>query len=203
MSSLADGGEFVEKAITAARKGNRLALGRILDFYRNYLLLTANQELDFDLQAKVAPSDVVQKTYLEACQDFGQFRGQSKSDLMGWLRGILRHNLANVRRDYRDTQKRQVSQERQPADGFEGGLSQDCPTPVTALVAAEQREILARALEQLPEHYREVIRLRHQENCTFLEIGERIGGTTEGARKRWARAIEQLKEIVKAPGQKS
>ena len=122
MSSLADGGEFVEKAITAARKGNRLALGRILDFYRNYLLLTANQELDFDLQAKVAPSDVVQKTYLEACQDFGQFRGQSKSDLMGWLRGILRHNLANVRRDYRDTQKRQVSQERQPADGFEGGV---------------------------------------------------------------------------------
>ena len=74
---------------------------------------------------------------------------------------------------------------------------------MTALVAAEQREILARALEQLPEHYREVIRLRHQENCTFLEIGERIGGTTEGARKRWARAIEQLKEIVKAPGQKS
>src|SRR6478672_14289 len=99
--SLSGNGEtesVVERGIEAARNGNGSALGPVLEICRNYLLLTANQELEPDLQAKVAPSDVVQKTYLEAFRDFRQFRGRTEAELLGWLRGILKHNLANVRR---------------------------------------------------------------------------------------------------------
>lgn len=188
-------GGAVERGIEAARKGDGPALGLVLETCRNYLLLTANEELEPQFQAKFAPSDVVQKTYLEACRDFEQFRGRTESELLGWLRGILRHNLANVRRDYRDTGKRQVDRELPLDCGIED-LSDRAQTPRTALVAQEQTEMVVRTLAQLPDHYREVLRLRHQENCSFPAIGERTGRTAEGARKLWARAIEQLKEIL-------
>lgn len=187
----------VERGIEAARQGYGPALGQVLETCRNYLLLTANEELEPQFQAKFAPSDVVQKTYLEACRDFGQFRGRTEAELLGWLRGILRHNLANVRRDYRDTGKRQVDRELPLDCGIEE-LSDQAQTPRTVLVAQEQKEMMLRTLAQLPDHYREVLRLRHQENCSFPTIGERMGRTAEGARKLWARAIEQLKEMLKS-----
>ena len=56
---------------------------------------------------------------------------------------------------------------------------------------------LERAMVQLPEHYREALRLRHQESCTFAEIGRRTGRSAEAARKVWARAVEQLKQVIK------
>ena len=55
--------------VTTARGGSREALGEALESCRAYLLLVANRELDDDLQAKGAPSDLVQETFLEAQRD--------------------------------------------------------------------------------------------------------------------------------------
>ena len=52
-------------------------------------------------------------------------------------------------------------------------------------------------MSQLPEHYREALRLRHQESCSFEEIGQRTGRSAGAARKLWARAVEHLKLILK------
>ncbi len=42
-------------------------------------------------------------------------------------------------------------------------------------VAGEQNVQLEQAVAQLPALYQETLRLRHQENCSFEEIGERMG----------------------------
>jgi RNA polymerase sigma-70 factor (ECF subfamily) len=195
LSGIAPPESPVGQGIEEARNGNRAALGQVLETCRNYLLLTANQELEPEIQAKLAPSDVVQKTYFEACRDFAQFRGQTEAELLAWLRGILRHNLANARRDFRQTGKRQLNRERSFGGVPELPISQ--LTPGASLVAQEQREIVLRAMGQLPDHYREVLQLRQQENCSFAEIGARTGKSAEAARKVWARAVEHLKEILK------
>lgn len=54
----------------AARAGEADALGRMLEAYRNYLLLVANQEMDPRLKAKGGASDPVQQTFLEPHHDF-------------------------------------------------------------------------------------------------------------------------------------
>src|SRR5262245_4410888 len=97
--------------IEAARGGCREALGRLLQGCRQYLLLVANQQLASDLRNKLGPSDVVQETFLEAQRDFARFHGDSEDELLAWLRTLLLHNLANVRRDYRDTGKRRLDRE--------------------------------------------------------------------------------------------
>jgi len=79
--------------LTAARAGSSVALGRILEACRGYLLLVAEQDLDQDLRAKGGASDLVQQTFLEAHGAFGQFRGGSEDEVLAWLRHLLRNNL--------------------------------------------------------------------------------------------------------------
>jgi RNA polymerase sigma-70 factor (ECF subfamily) len=53
-----------------------------------------------------------------------------------------------------------------------------------------------RAICELPPDYQHVLRLRQLEDCSFNDIGKKLGKTPEAARKIWARAIERLKEIL-------
>jgi RNA polymerase sigma-70 factor (ECF subfamily) len=92
--------------LAAARAGSKEALGEALEACRGYLLLVANRELDPDIQAKGGASDLVQETFLEAQRDFARFAGDSKEELLAWLRRMLVHNLLNFTRRYRATGKR-------------------------------------------------------------------------------------------------
>ncbi len=99
-----------------ARGGSPAALGWLLDSYRQYLLAIEHQRLDAELRAKVASSDVVQQTVLEALADFGRFDGQTPQEWAAWLCRILGKNLVDVRRHYRDSQKRQLDRQVAPAE---------------------------------------------------------------------------------------
>jgi RNA polymerase sigma-70 factor (ECF subfamily) len=184
-----------------ARAGSSEALGRVLESCRQYLLLIANEELDPELRAKVGPSDLVQESLLKAQQHFGQLQGSSEEDVLAWMRRILLNHLANVREHYRSTQKREIGRET-PLSAIGNGSGQKQlatgePSPSKQAAAEERSEELERAMAQLPEHYREALRLRHQEHCTFAEMGRRTGRSAEAARKMWARAVEQLKHLLK------
>src|SRR5262249_18694074 len=83
-----------------ARAGDGLALGELLERYRNYLKLLARLQGDRRLKGKFDASDLVQETFLEAHRDFDQFRGVTERELAAWLRQILVSNLANLVRHY-------------------------------------------------------------------------------------------------------
>jgi RNA polymerase sigma-70 factor (ECF subfamily) len=184
------------QVLQAARAGSPDALGRVLDPWRRYLLAIAARELDPDLRAKAAPSDVVQQTFLEAQRDFAQFRGDDASALRAWLHGLLRHNVANVNRYYR-AGRRGVGRE-QPlgtdSSAIDPGLAADTPSPSGQAVAHEQAAALAQALERLPEDYRRVITLRHLEGLPFEEIGARLQRSANAAQLLWMRALERLQQ---------
>jgi RNA polymerase sigma-70 factor, ECF subfamily len=191
------GPDFAE-ALAAARRGSREALGRLLEDCRNYLLLISNREVGADLAGKVGPSDVVQDSLLEAQRDFGRFPGNSPGDLRLWLRRILLNNLVNAARGFRDTAKRDVAREvplaEVPADELLRATGGGGPTPSRVAAASEEARRVEQALEQLPEPYRDVIRLRHQEGLPFEAIARRLGRTEPATRKLWARAVRQLRE---------
>ena len=107
-----------EQLLHLARAGSGPALGELLETYRGYLSLLARVQIGKRLQGKVDASDIVQETFLEAHRDFAQFRGGSETAFIGWLRGILVSNLANVVRRYRGTQARDVRLEQQLVSEF-------------------------------------------------------------------------------------
>ncbi|HZU36752.1 MAG TPA: sigma-70 family RNA polymerase sigma factor, partial [Gemmataceae bacterium] len=193
----------VAQWIEEARRGSTEALGRALDHCRAYLLLVANQDLPGDLRAKVGASDLVQQTFLEAQQDFAQFHGHSADELLAWLRQLLRNNLTNITRHYRDTDKRQVSREVSltdtPAHDLLHALADDGASPSKNLQAREQDTAVRQAIERLPEPYRQVIEWRNYEELAFEEIGQRLERSAEAARKLWMRAIDQLSTLLEDP----
>jgi RNA polymerase sigma-70 factor (ECF subfamily) len=187
-----------ESLIAAARAGSSEALGELLEAWREYLLLLANQELDSVLCPKGGASDLVQETFLEAQRDIGRFAGSTTGEWVGWLRTILEHNAANFRRCYLATEKRDVTREVPFGAGDDHRsirgvqLVADTQTPSACAVAGEQVWRLEQALTRLPEMQRRVIELRYRDGKAFAEIGRLMDRSPEAARKLWSRAIKRL-----------
>src|SRR5690242_13126068 len=78
-----------EAWLQSARRGDAKARGELLDSFRRYLLLVAGEALSLRLQAKVAPSDLVQQTLLQAHRALDDFAGTNEAQWRGWLRQIL------------------------------------------------------------------------------------------------------------------
>jgi RNA polymerase sigma-70 factor (ECF subfamily) len=187
----------VAEWIRLARNGSAEALGRLLEECRPYLLLVANQELPSELRGKAGASDLVQETFLQAQGHFDGFRDDGEVELLAWLRRILLNNVANHKRRYCGTDKRQLAREVPLADGSAAdalGVRAPDPSPSSLVAAQEQDAALCRALERLPEEYRQVVTWRSYDRLPFDEIGRRLGRSPEAARKLWVRAVEQLQQ---------
>src|SRR5262249_39324474 len=147
-----------------ARTGDGTALGQLLELYRPYLKLLVRLQVRRRLQGKIDASDVVQDTFLKAHRHFAQFRGTSEGELVAWLREITVTSMANVVRHYCGSKRRDVHLERALAQE----LDQSSRLLDHSFVAAgnspsehaerrEQGVLLAEALGQLPEDYREAV----------------------------------------------
>jgi RNA polymerase sigma-70 factor (ECF subfamily) len=189
--------------LAAARTGSSEALGEALQAYRAYLLLIAQQELDPELRAKGGASDLVQETFIDAQRLLGRFEGTTEGAWAAWLRELLLNNLADFVRHYRATGKRRVGREvgQQASESSTdrgGALAADTPSPSVTAMAAEQVAALERALDRLPEDYREVLTLRYQGDLSFEDIGQRLGRSGNAARKLWLRALRKLEQELEA-----
>lgn len=175
----------VERWIVEARGGSRDALDRLLEACSPYLLALAKRELCAALRPRLDPVDVVQNTLMKAWRHFSQFRGATEAEWFAWLRQILRHNLANERREHVRTAMRSVQCEVSLAEAVAVSSDRHVQT-------LERHEALEIALRRLPEHYRQVLNLHAQEEMTFAQVGDRLRCSAEAARKTWKRAVRKL-----------
>jgi RNA polymerase sigma-70 factor (ECF subfamily) len=70
------------------------------------------------------------------------------------------------------------------------------PTPESELLSGEAREILDRALERLPEHYRALLVLRDVEELSNEEVAGILGESVSSVKSRLHRARMALREIL-------
>jgi RNA polymerase sigma-70 factor (ECF subfamily) len=192
-----------EPLLRLARKGDGVALGRLLEMYRNYLALLARLQIGRRLRGKVDPEDLVQETFLKAHRDFPLFHGASEAQLAAWLRQILSTSLARSVRRYLGTQRRDVRLERelaaeleQSSQALERGLEAAGASPSQLVSDREQAVRLADALERLPDDYREVLLLRHFEGLSFPDVANRMNRTVAGVKNVWARALARLRPLM-------
>ena len=197
--------EGPEQLLREARAGDGATLGRLLEQYRRYLALIANVQIGQRLRGKVDASDGVQETFLEAHRNFGRFRGNSEGELVRWLRQILAANLADLLRRYLGTQGRDVRLEREIEGALDRssvlldrGLMAMGPSPSQLASHREQAVLLADALSELPDDYREALVLRHLEGLTFPEVAQRMGRSLDSVEKLWMRGLARLRQVMGA-----
>src|SRR5437868_4217906 len=193
-----------EQLLVLARAGSGNALGRLLELYRSYLTLLARLQISRRLQGKVDAADLVQETFLKAHRHFVQFRGMTESELVSWLRQILAATLANLVRHYFAAQRRDVRLERELAADLDQssrvldqGMLAKQSSPSQRAARREQAVVLADALGQLPEDYREVVIARQLQGLSFPEVARHMGRTVDSVKKLWARALAQLRESLR------
>jgi RNA polymerase sigma-70 factor (ECF subfamily) len=192
-----------QQMLRLARQDPGQALGPLLEHYRHYLQLLARLQIGRRLQGKVDASDVIQEVFLEAHRHFDRFQGREEAELACWLRQILAARLAKLVRRYFRTQGRNVRLERelalnvdQSSQALDRGLIASQSSPSQKAARREQGLILAEALGRLPEHYREVLILRHLEELSFPEIAGRLGRSLNSVKNLWARGLAQLREVL-------
>ncbi len=193
-----------EELLQEALKGDDAARGALLETYRHYLELIARVEIGRRLRTKVDVSDMVQETFLEAHRGFDAFRGGEDREFAAWLRGILAVRIALAVRRYLGTQGRDLRRERgleidldQSSRAVDRGLIALQSTPSERAVRHEQGMLLAAALAQLPDDYRDVIVLRHLEELTFPEVAERMERSLDSVQKLWVRGLARLRQLMK------
>jgi RNA polymerase sigma-70 factor, ECF subfamily len=192
-----------EILLQEAREGDSATVGRLLETYRRYLTLLARVQIGQRLQGKVDAADLVQETFLDAHRNLPRFRGTTEAEFVCWLRQILAAKMADMLRRYLGTKGRDVRLEREIRDAFDRssmmldrGLVAVQSSPSQQAVRREQGVLLADALGQLHEDYREVIVLRHLEGLTFPEVAARMGRSLDSVEKLWMRALARLRQSM-------
>jgi len=191
-----DASGHIRDLLAAARRGEPDAIGQIFEAARSRLLQIAARELPADVRVKIAPSDIVQETAVDAQRDFTQFNGTSPEALFAWLRGILRNNVVDAVRRYRDALKRNATLEislatvsAQQAGEILPALSH--PADGSA-IRREEAAMLNTVMARLPADYRRVLELRYWQGMSFVDMAPHLGRSPEAARKLWYRALECL-----------
>lgn len=196
--------DTVEGSLLAARAGDESMLGRLLEVYRGYLLTIANDEIGTDMAPKMAPSDLVQETFLQAYRDFPKFQGGAEYEVRDWLKTILINNLRDAHRHYRGTQKRQLNLERPWEsvlnDETNPGNLVSAESPSRLLCATEAMRALQASLTRLPEEYRRIIQRRNFDGIGFEDLAAEFGRTPGAIRKLWGRAVKKLAEELYRDG---
>lgn len=185
--------------IARARGGDAASLGRLLELYRNYLMLIARGQLKGALRQKVDPSDVVQETFLDAYQDFPRCRAVTEKELLAWLRKILVRNLVDQFRHYLAEERSIRKQEsldallERSSTAVHQALDAGITSPSVQAMKREQAVLLADAMSKLPGEYSEVMILRHVERLSFEDIAARMNRSSGAVRMLWVRALEKVR----------
>ena len=201
-----DDAASTSELIERARRGNGEALGQLLELHRAVLHRLAERRLGGRVAVRVAASDVIQQTFLEAHRRFGQFAGRGEREWAAWLRAILEHRVAGAIRDHALLQKRTVrreqsmDQEQGSQAGLKGGLGAGLSSPSQKAMRVEEMARLEGALGALPEDQREAVRLRHLEGWALEDIARRLNRTPAATAGLIKRGMQALRRRLHEPG---
>lgn len=119
-------------------------------------------------------NDLVQDSFVKAFQALPSF--QFEYPFSRWLYKIASNRCI----DHLRRKRFAMTSIDAPVRGKDGGEfylepEDKGPTPDVTLLAKERVLLLREALASIPERYREVIRLRHDEELEYQEIADRLG----------------------------
>ncbi len=183
-----------EQALIARlQRGDDNAFAMLVQNQGGQLLAVARRMLGNDEDAH----DALQDAFLSAFRAIGDFAGKSR--LSTWLHRVTVNAALMKLRSRR--RKRECAFDDLLPRFTDDGHHADPPCPfsdaaVRALESAESRTILWRALDQLPDAYREVIVLRDIEGLSTEDAAQMLGITPNATKIRLHRARQALRTLL-------
>ena len=173
-----------------------------IDSYRPYLTLLARTHLDQRYHRRIDASDIVQQTLLEAHKNRKQFRGESASELAGWLRQILVNNVADavraLRREKRDIRREQPL-EAHVEDSFgrvHDWLAAEQSTASQRMIREEQLLAVSAAVSSLSNDQQEAVILHHLQGYSLKQLAEHFDRTESAVAGLLHRGLQNLRSMI-------
>ena len=133
--------------------------------------------------------DLVQETYLKALRGFASF--QRGTNFRAWMFQILRNTFLSSRSKL---DRRMTVAMDSEEDGPE--LAVDRETPEMILMNRSNSQLVQRAIDDLPVHYRETLLLCEVEEMSYQEIAEILSIPIGTVMSRLARARKAVRRTV-------
>jgi RNA polymerase sigma-70 factor (ECF subfamily) len=137
-------------------------------------------------QNREEAEDLVQETYIKALKGFSSF--QLGTNFRAWMYRILRNTFLTSRTGLRATMTVPLDSEE---DGVEFAV--EGATPETLLIDRSSQELVQRAIQELPVHFREILLLCDVEEMSYQEIAETLSIPIGTVMSRLSRARKGLR----------
>lgn len=175
---------LLECEVQAAAHGDRAAYARLIDSHRT-LVCSIALGIVRDLSTS---EDVAQEVFLAVWKGLGRLR--NPTSFRPWLRQLTRNQA-------RDVLRRRRSSAAVVADRLDPLLvtaADPRPLAPEQLIATQERQALADALERLPDEAREVLTLYYREGQSVEQVAALLDLREDTVKKRLSRARERLRQ---------
>jgi RNA polymerase sigma factor (sigma-70 family) len=173
--------------VTAAAAGDRDAFGRIVLATSGLVSsITLAILRDVDLSR-----DVAQDVFLAAWRDLRKLR--NPASFLPWLRQLARNRAHHVLRSRVRARRHEADA---VADDYLQAINDPRPNPAAELVAQEEADALAGALDALPADTREVLTLFYREGQSVAQVAALLDVTEDAVKKRLSRARTTLRKAL-------
>lgn len=172
-------GDYEEVLAKQAQLGDRDAFLQLYELYFNKVYNRVKSRVPVQYA-----EDVTQEIFIAVVRSLSHFEQRSKFST--WLYTIVNRQIAEFYR------RRQHLNENY-------SVSLDSVEPFLEAADGEtdqmdESALIQQSLNELPEHYQEIILLRFADGLTFIEIAEQRGQSLEAVKSLYRRAIQALRE---------
>jgi RNA polymerase sigma-70 factor (ECF subfamily) len=196
--------------VQRAQEGDRAALDQLLERHEARVLAIVRYRLGPRLRESVESGDILQETFMAAVKAFPTFEMRDEGSLIHWLAKLVERQII-AQADYHGAKKREAARRvsldrtRANAGAFSASVSvvhaDETTAPLEKLERAEERAAVERAMDALPDEYRELILLRNYAGASWESVAEQTGRpSAAAARMMHARAMLELAKLLRELG---
>ncbi len=169
--------------VAESLSGDRDAFGRVVERYQTLIA-----SLAYCATGNVSQSeDLAQQTFVNAWQQLAELREPAK--LRPWLCSIARFLIS---KEFR-RQGREPDHAAESLDAVDEWVSPE-PLPPDQVISDEEKAILWRSLERIPEIYREPLVLFYREHQSIEAVAQDLGLSEDAVKQRLSRGRKLLQE---------
>jgi RNA polymerase sigma-70 factor (subfamily 1) len=180
------------------KAGDEKALRILLDGCKDVVQARAYHLMSRAVRRRVSVADVLQEARITAFERRHELENRGPGSFGRWLLGIVEMKARRAVQRHADAAMRSVDREVtrgcRPDTAACAGVA---PSPSQAAIGSELRDVAARAMDSLPDDYREVLHLSTVEHLKTDEIAERMGRSRDAVKKLRGRALAAFSEAFR------
>lgn len=197
-----DDAELMARLRQVRQQGSRVALNALLEGVRPEVVVYLRDRVDSHPSSDAVAEELTQQTLLRVASSIGTCRAQSAAQFRSWVTTIARR-LAMDRHRRREGELEQRAWEevgelerRLVRNTFPRAPDERTINRSSDVLDRVLGRILMEAQKELSPGTRRVVKRRLLLEETWAQVGEAVGTSEGGAKRRWQRAIPRLRREV-------